>query len=141
MSVVKNQIAYQNHKWWLVFGRGVRHRQGASEVTIFDPSERVECIATQLLHYDRYSGCQYFLERVDVNGKYGLACEEVLDGCGTHSKILLQPIYNEIRVCKISSKKAIYDKYAVFANGNRIGDFTLVLNAWVPRVPLEKQHN
>jgi hypothetical protein len=110
-------------------------------VTIFDSSEKAELIATQCIHYDSYHGCHYFLERVNVNGKYGLACEEVLDDCGSHSKILLQPIYNEIRIRKISSEKAIYDKYAVFANGHRVGEFTLVLNAWVPRVPLEIQHN
>ena len=108
---------------------------------IFDSSEKVELIATQCIHYDRYHGCQYLLERVNVNGKYGLACEEILDDCGSHSKILLQPIYNEIWIRKVSSEKAIYDKYAVFANGNRVGEFTLVLNAWVPRVPLEIQHN
>lgn len=110
-------------------------------MTIFDSSEKVELIATQCIHYDKYQCCQYFLELVDVNGKYGLACEEVLDDCGTHSKILLQPIYNEIMIRKISSEKAIYDKYAVFANGNKVGEFTFVLNAWVPRLPLEIQHN
>jgi hypothetical protein len=109
-------------------------------VTIFDSSEKVELIATQCIHYDRYHGCQYSLERVDVNGKYGLACEEVLDDSGSRSKILLQPIYNEISVRKISSEKAIYNKYVVFANGNKVGEFTLVLNAW-PRMPLETQHN
>jgi hypothetical protein len=76
-----------------------------------------------------------------VNVKYGLASEEVLDDRGSHSKILLQPIYDEIRIRKISSEKAIYDKYAVFANGNRVGEFALMLNAWVPRIPLEIQHN
>jgi hypothetical protein len=111
------------------------------EVAIFDANEKVEFIAAQSLHYDRYQCCQYYLERVDVNGKYGLACEEVLDDCGSHSKILLQPVYNEIKIRKISGEKAIYDRYAVFANGNKVGEFTLVLNAWVPRVPLEMQHN
>jgi hypothetical protein len=110
-------------------------------VTIFDSSEKAELIATQCIHYDSYHGCHYFLERVNVNGKYGLACEEVLDDCGSHSKILLQPIYDEIRIRQISSEKAIYDKYEVFANGNRVGEFTLVLNGWVPRVPPEMQHN
>ena len=110
-------------------------------MTIFDTNEKVEFIATQSLHYDRYQCCQDLLERVDVNGKYGLACEEVLDDCGTHSKILLQPIYNEIKIQKISGEKAIYDKYAIFANGDKVGEFTLVLNAWVTRVPLEMQHN
>lgn len=110
-------------------------------MTIFDPSEKVEFIATQSLHYDKYQCCQYYLERVGVNGKYGLVCEEVLDDCGTHSKILLQPIYNEIQIRKVSSEKAIYDKHAVFADGNKVGEFTLVLNAWVPRVRIEMQQN
>jgi hypothetical protein len=110
-------------------------------VTIFDINEKVELIATQSKHYDRYQGCQYFLERVSVNGKYGLVCEEILDDCGSHSKVLLQPVYNEIKIRKISSEKAIYDKYAVFANGSRVGEFTFVLNAWVPRVPLAMQQN
>lgn len=110
-------------------------------MTIFDINEKVEFIATQSKHYDRYQNCQYFLERVAVNGKYGLVCEEVLDDCGSHSKVLLQPVYNEIKIHKISSEKAIYDKYAVFANGNKVGEFTFVLNAWVPRVPLALQHN
>jgi hypothetical protein len=70
-----------------------------------------------------------------------LSYEEVLDDCGSHSKILLQPIYNEIRIRKISSEQAVYDKYAVFANRNRVGDFTLVVNAWVPRIALEMQNN
>jgi len=110
-------------------------------MTIFDSSEKVEFIATQCIHYDNYAGCQYYLERVDVKGKYGLACGEELDNCGTHSKILLQPIYNEIKVCKISSNKAIYDKYAVFADGSKVGEFTLVLNAWVPLPHSQAQHN
>lgn len=110
-------------------------------MTIFDTKEKIELLATQTLHYDSYHACQYFLERVDVNGKYGLACEEVLDDCGCHSKIILRPIYDEIRISKISSRKAIYDKYAVFANGSKIGEFTLVLNAWVPRMPSRAQNN
>lgn len=100
-------------------------------MTLFHSSEKVELIATQSLHYDSYHCCQYYLERVRVNGKCGLACEEVLDDCGTHSKVLLQPIYTDIQIRKISSEKAIYDKYAVFANGKKVGEFTLVLNAWV----------
>ncbi len=76
-------------------------------MTIFDPSEKVEFIAIQSLYYDRYSGCQYFLEQVNVNGK-----------------------------CK-----AIYNKYAVFANESKIGEFTLVLNAWVPRIDPRSQNN
>ena len=69
------------------------------------------------------------------------ACEEVLDDCESHSKILLQPIYNEITIRKVSNEKAIYNKYAVFANGHKVGEFTLVLNAWVPRIPHELQQN
>jgi hypothetical protein len=99
---------------------------------IFDSNEKVEFLATQCLHYDRYVDCRCYLERVDVDGKYGLVCGEESAEYGTHSKILLEPVYDEIRVCKISSPKAIYNKYAVFANGTRIGQFTLVLNAWVP---------
>ena len=102
-------------------------------MTIFDSSEKVEFIATQNYHYDKYSGYQYYLERVEVKGKCGLVCVEELENCGTHSKIILQPIYDEIKVCKISTRKAKYDRYAVFANGNRVGEFTLVLNAWVPQ--------
>lgn len=102
-------------------------------MSIFATNEQVEFIARQSLHYDRYIGHEYFLERVHVNGKCGLVCGDEQDNCGLHSRIVLQPIYNEIDVRKISSRKAIYDKYAVFADGNRIGTFTLVLNAWVPR--------
>jgi hypothetical protein len=112
-----------------------------SEVTIFDSSEKIEFIATQSLHYDRYSGCQYFLERVEVDGKCGLMCREESEEHGTHSKILLQPIYDDIKVSEISSKKAIYHKYAVFANGTKVGEFTLVLNAWVPRIASQLNNN
>jgi hypothetical protein len=108
------------------------------EMTLFDPNEKVEFLATQCLHYDRYVDCQCFLERVDVDGKCGLVCGEESYEHGFHSKILLEPIYDEISIRKISSHKAIYDKYAVFANGNRIGDCTLVLNAWVPRTETAK---
>jgi len=101
-------------------------------MAIFNSSAKVEYLATQCLNYDRYSCCRYFLERVDVQGKYGLVCGEESEGCGGHSTILLQPVYNEIRVCKISSPKALYDKYAVFVNGSQMGIFTLVLNSWVP---------
>jgi hypothetical protein len=101
-------------------------------MTIFDPSEKVEFIARQSPQYDRYSSCQYFLERVDVNGKCGLVCGEESDEYGTHAKILLPPIYNEIKISKISSPKAIHNKYAVFADGSTVGQFTLVQNAWVP---------
>ena len=102
-------------------------------MSIFDPNEKVDFIAVQSLHYDRYSGCEYFLERVNVDGKCGLVCGEQSDEYGTHSRVILPPIYHKIEVSKISSRKAIYDKYAVFADGDRVGQFTLVLNAWVPR--------
>ena len=102
------------------------------EMTRFDSSEKVEFLATQSLHYDRYVDCIYYLERVDIDGKCGLVCRAELDTHETHSKVLLEPVYEEINICKISSHKAIYDKYAVFANGTRVGQFTLVLNAWVP---------
>lgn len=102
-------------------------------MTIFNASEKVECIATQSLHYDRYSPREYLLERVDVQGKCGLVCVEELDGCGTHARVLLEPVYKEIKIHKISSHKAIYDRYAIFGDGNKLGTFTFVLNAWVPR--------
>jgi hypothetical protein len=99
---------------------------------IFNASEKVEFLATQCLNYDRYCSSIYFLERVNVNGKYGLVCGERSDEYGTHEKVLLPPVYNDIRVTKISSPKAIYDKYIVFANGDKIAQFTLGRNAWVP---------
>lgn len=104
-------------------------------MTIFDVSEKVEFVATQSIHYDNYAGCRYSLERIQVNGKYGLVCEEEMDECGTHSKVLLQPVYDEITVTKVSGKKALYDRYEVVANGTKVGEFTLVLNAWVARPP------
>jgi hypothetical protein len=69
---------------------------------------------------------------VDVNGKYGLVCGEASAEHGTQAKVLLEPIYDQIEIYKVSSPKAIYNKYAVFADGTRVGLFTLVLNAWVP---------
>jgi hypothetical protein len=101
-------------------------------MAIFDTSEKIEFLATQSLHYDRYVCCLYFLERVDVDGKYGLVCGEQSDEYGTHAKVLLPPVYNDIQITKISSTKAIYDKYVIFADGDQIGQFTLGLNAWVP---------
>lgn len=101
-------------------------------MSIFDANEQVEFIATQSLHYDRYACCRYFLERVAVDGKCGLVCGEEQDGYSTHSKVILEPVYRKIEIHKISSQKAIYDKYEVYADGSRIGTFTLVLNAWVP---------
>jgi hypothetical protein len=107
-------------------------------MTIFDASEKVEFLATQCLHYDRYVDCQCFLERIYVDGKCGLVCGQESEEFGIHSRVLLEPIYDEIEVCKISSPKAIYKKYAVFANGTKIGEYTLVQGAWVP---LQGQHN
>lgn len=101
-------------------------------MTIFETNEKAESLATQCLNYDRYSCCLYYLERVDVDGKYGLVCGEQSDEYGTHAKVLLPPVYDEITITKISSTKAIYDKYVVFADGDKIGQFTLGLNAWVP---------
>ena len=72
------------------------------------------------MHYDRYASCTYFLERVDVDGKYGLVCGEQSGEYGMQAKMLLPPIYNDIQITKISSRKAIYDRYVVFANGERI---------------------
>lgn len=100
-------------------------------MTIFETDEKTEFLATQCLNYDRYSCCLYYLERVDVDGKYGLVCGEQSDEYGMHAKVLLPPVYDEIRITKISSTRAIYDKYVVSANGDKIGQFTLGLNAWV----------
>jgi hypothetical protein len=102
-------------------------------MSIFDPKEEIEFLAVQSMHYDRYAGCQYFLERVDVGGKCGLVNGKQSEEHGMHAKVILPPVYDEINVTKISSHKALYSKYAVFADGDRIGQFTLVLNAWVPR--------
>lgn len=99
---------------------------------IFEPNEKTDCLAAQSLHYDRYAEHQYFLERVEVNGKYGLVCGEQSDESGTRTRVLLPAVYDEINVSKISSSKAIYKKYMVSANGTRIAQFTLVLNSWVP---------
>ena len=104
-------------------------------MTIFKPTEKIKFLATQTLHYDRYASCQYFLERVDVNGKCGLVCGKQSEEHGMHAKVILPPVYDEIRVTKISSHKALYSKYAVLADGDPIGQFTLVLNAWMPRDP------
>jgi hypothetical protein len=101
-------------------------------MTLLHTREIIEVLATQSLHYDRYSECRYVLERVDVEGKYGLVCGEEFEDSGMHAKILLPPVYDQIEVRRISSQKARYDKYVVFANGHRLGQFTLVLNAWVP---------
>jgi hypothetical protein len=102
-------------------------------MTPYKASEKAEFLAIQCMNYDRYACCQYFLERVDIDGKYGLVCGEQSEEYGLREKVLLPPAYRDIRISKISSPRAIYDKYAVFADGKRIGHFTLVLNAWVPR--------
>lgn len=100
-------------------------------MTLFETGEHVEFIAAQNFHYDNYFGHEYYLERVEVNGTYGLACVEELGDCAIHSKILLEPIYTDIQVHKISTPKANYDSYAVYADGQLVGYFTMVLNAWV----------
>jgi hypothetical protein len=107
-------------------------------MTFFNTGETIEFLATQCLNYDRYACCLYFLERVDVDGKCGLVCGEQSDEYGMHAKVLLPPVYNEISITKISSCKAIYDKYVVLANGTKIGQFTLGLNAWVPMPYFDK---
>ena len=81
-------------------------------MTIFGMDEKIEFLATQSLHYDRYACCLYFLERVGVDGRYGLVCGEQSDEYGLHAKVLLPPVYRDIKVTKISSRKAIYDKYS-----------------------------
>ena len=101
-------------------------------MTLFDATEKVQPIATQDFHYDNYSGYQYHLDRIEVNGRCGLACVEEIEDFGIHAKILLQPVYQDIDVRKISTSKANYDRYTVIADGHRVGDFTMVLNAWVP---------
>ena len=102
-------------------------------MTIFAANEKVDFIATQRFHYDSYSGYQYFLERVDVGGKCGLVCAEELENGCVHSRIILPPIYQQIEIQKISTPKANYDKYVVFADGKRVGEFTMVLNCWIPQ--------
>lgn len=101
-------------------------------MTLFATGEHVEFIAVQNFHYDKYFEHEYYLERVEVDGKYGLACAEELQDCEVHSKVLLPPVYNNIQIRKISSPKAHYDRYTVYADGQQIGNFTMVLNAWVP---------
>ena len=102
-------------------------------MTIFDASEKVAPLAIQRFHYDSYSGYQYSLERVEWRGKCGLVCVEELENEGTNAKVILPPIYNDIKIYKISTRKSIHDKYEVFADGTMIGQFTLVLNEWIPR--------
>lgn len=109
-------------------------------MSILDPNETVDFLATQSLHYDRYAEHYYFLERVEVNGKYGLACGEQSGEHGIHIRILLPAVYDEIKVSKISSNKSIYKKYVVSADGMKVALFTLVLNAWVPILYFNKQN-
>jgi len=99
--------------------------------SLFTAREQIEFIAVQNFHYDNYDGRLCCLERVEVDGKYGLACQEELEGGGTHSHILLQPVYGEIQIRKISSPKANYDRYAVIADDNQVGELTMVVNSWV----------
>ena len=99
--------------------------------SLFTVREHIEFIAVQNFHYDKYDGRLCWLERVEVDGKYGLACREDLEAGGTYSHILLQPVYNEIRIQKISSPKANYDRYIVIADDNQVGEFTMVTNSWV----------
>lgn len=62
-------------------------------MSIFDSHEHVEFLARQTLHYDRYAGHLYFLERVEVNGKYGLICGEQSEEAGIYTKVLLFCIF------------------------------------------------
>lgn len=109
-------------------------------MNIFDSNEKIEFLARQTLHYDRYTGRLYFLERVEVNGKYGLICGEQSEEYGLHTKVLLPAVYDEIEVSKISSDRAIYKKYVVSANAVKVALFTLVLNAWVPILYFNKDN-
>lgn len=108
-------------------------------MNIFDPEEKVEFLARQTLHYDRYAGRQYFLERVEVHDKYGLICVEQSEEYGTHTKVLLPPVYDEINVSKISSHRAVFNKYVIYANGIKAALFTMVRNEWVPMLCLDKE--
>lgn len=107
-------------------------------MSILDTNEKIELLATQSLNYDRYCAHQYFLERVEVNGKYGLICREQSDESGVHTRVLLPAFYDDIKITRISSDKAIYKKYVVIANGLSIAQFTFILNAWVPIVYLKQ---
>jgi hypothetical protein len=100
-------------------------------MTLFAAGERIEFIAIQNFHYDNYDGRLCCLERVEVNGKYGLACHEELEDGSSHQHILLEPVYEEIQIQKISTPKAHYDRYAVLADGRQVGEFTMVVNSWI----------
>lgn len=108
-------------------------------MNIFEADEKIEFLARQTLHYDRYAGRQYLLERVEVDHKYGLIRVEQSDEYGSHTKVLLPPVYDEIHVMKISSDKAIFNKYVVYANGIKIALFTMVRDEWVPILSLDKE--
>jgi hypothetical protein len=110
-------------------------------MNIFDPEEKVEFLARQMLHYDRYAGRQYFLERVQVHDKYGLICVEQSDEYGTHTKVLLPPVYDEIHATKMSSDKAIFNKYVIYANGIKAALFTMVRDEWVPILCPDTDHS
>ncbi len=71
-------------------------------MTLFAANEEIQLVAAQSFKYDNYSGCLYSLERVHVNGKCGLACVEEQENFGLHARILLPPVYEEIRIRKIS---------------------------------------
>src|ERR1043165_5789551 len=116
----------------------IPHKETA--MTIFDSDEKIEFLARQTLHYDRYAGRQYFLERVEVHNKYGLICVEQSDEYGTHTKVLLPPVYDEIHVSKISSDKAIFNKYVIYANGIKLALFTMVRDEWVQILCLDKEN-
>ena len=108
-------------------------------MNIFDTEEKVEFLAKQVSHYDRYAGRQYLLERVEVDHKYGLICLEQSEEYGEHTKVLLPPVYDAIHVTKISSHKAIFNKYVIYANGIKLALFTMIRNEWVPILCLDKE--
>lgn len=107
-------------------------------MNVFDTDEKIEFLARQTLHYDRYAGRQYLLERVEVDHKYGLIRVEQSDEYGTHTKVLLPPVYDEIHVTKISSDKAIFNKYVIYANGIKLALFTMIRDEWVPVLRLDQ---
>lgn len=100
-------------------------------MTLFAPGEHIEFIAIQNFHYDNYAGQLCCLERVEVDGKYGLVCVEELESGGSHTHVLLEPVYGDIHVRKVSSPKANFDRYAVIADGKQVGEFTMVVNSWI----------
>src|SRR5512138_2278510 len=115
LRVISRPISPADHA---LTAAAVPHKETA--MNIFESDEKVEILARQTLHYDRYDGRQYFLERVEVHNKYGLICVEQSDEYGTHTKVLLPPVYDEIHASKISSDKAIFNKYVIYANGIKV---------------------